>query len=314
LPESATNLAIWLRTSFERHGFKPSDRLNTDILKTIMQNGKKAMEESILVQFYKATKDNLGWDPTVNEFILEIVNNLDQFQLTIKKLFEYKKKCQDNINELEDVLKVLRDHEYELDIPSKDRNTVKLRYLKEEENEINRKYKIKYRASTNLGTMANIRNDSKPSKCVLPITLNTELVYIEITKQVRADANGSKIMPVTIKNLPLYEVFTSFRPEYYTGKAILQTYLLIPFEDDDPTSDITQQEVEIEFTLNLDFEFREKKLIEFIEKWRFNKLKVEKKIDTLIHDINDAIQPFTDMISYDVKAGFSRSSKDDKID
>jgi len=245
----------------------------------------------------------------VNEFILEIVDNLDQFQITIKKLLEYKKKCQDNINKLEDVLKVLRDHEYELDIPSKDRNTVKLRYLKEEENEINRKYKIKYRASTNLGTMANIRNDSKPSKCVLPITLNTELVYIEITKQVRAYAYGSKIMPVTIKKLPLYEVFTSFKPEFFTLEAIPQTYLLIPFEDDDPTSDITQQDIEIEFTMNLDFDFREKKLAEFIEKWKSNKFKVDKKIDTLVHDINDAIQPFTDMISYNVTKGFYDASK-----
>ena len=50
---------------------------------------------------------------------------------------------------------MLREKEFELDIPARDKNTIKLRYVKEDLSDIYTKYKIKYRAGLNM----NVRNN-----------------------------------------------------------------------------------------------------------------------------------------------------------
>ena len=60
--------------------------------------------------------------------------------------------------------------------------------------------------------MVPIRNDGKPSRCAVPITLTTDFIYIEISKTLRNVAYVNLINKVFIINKD--------DPQYYNSKKI----------------------------------------------------------------------------------------------
>jgi hypothetical protein len=301
-------ISTLIKISFEWHAMRPQDELNADILRSIIPGQKSTPEDGILLDVYNRSAQERGRELTVGEFIDELVDMLLEKDEQIKKIVDYKKKCQFNISKLQNALKLLREREIEMEISSKDRNTLKLKYIKEQDDQVLQKYKIKFKAGTSKSKLNPVSSENKPNTCTIPITLNTDAVWIEVIKIPR---HGSLNKPQIIedKQLPLNEVYTSIKEEFFVSDTIPPTYLFIPYEDYDETSGIGHQQVELEFNLNLDFDFREKKLIEFMEKWKTNSFNVDKKKEALLKQIHEALTPFNDKISYNPDKGFHDGSK-----